>query len=53
MGELGTQSQGTPGPRQIEFSPTGQTKFVICDYTIEDAFNLVKRLLGLAYFFGR
>lgn len=39
MGELVAQVQRTPGPRQIEFSPTGQTKFVICDYTIETLFS--------------
>jgi hypothetical protein len=39
VGELVAQVQRTPGPRQIEFSPTGQTKFVICDYTIEGAFQ--------------
>jgi hypothetical protein len=28
------------------------TEFVTCNYTIEDAFNIVKRLLGLAYFWS-
>ncbi len=39
---LVAQPQWTPGPRQIEFRPTGQTKFVICDYTIEVLFAALK-----------
>ena len=35
MEELVAQAQGTPGPRQMEFSPASQAEFVICDYTIE------------------
>lgn len=40
----------TAPPTQSQFCCSTQTKFVICDCTIEDAFNTVKRLLGLAYF---
>ena len=42
------QPQWTPGPRQIEFRPTGQTKFVICDYTIEFIIRDAKQHLGLS-----
>jgi hypothetical protein len=35
---------------QLQPSRAAEAEFVICDQTIEDAFNLVKRLLGLAYF---
>ncbi|MEE9146085.1 MAG: hypothetical protein V3U27_01650 [Candidatus Tectomicrobia bacterium] len=45
---LVAQPQWTPGPRQIEFRPTGQTKFVICDYTIEILFKALKSGLGFA-----
>lgn len=44
------QSQRTPGPRKIEFRPTGQTKFVICDYTIEVEYWILKEQLGLSDF---
>src|SRR5207249_6518342 len=37
-------------PRQGQHARADHAKFVICDHTIEDAFNVVKRLLGLAYF---
>ena len=45
---LVAQPQWTPGPRQIEFRPTGQTKFVICDYTIEFIIRDAKQHLGLS-----
>ncbi len=45
-----TKPQWTPPPTQLQFSHSAHTEFVICDYAIEDAFNTVKRLLGLAYF---
>jgi hypothetical protein len=34
----------------LQLAPTTHAEFVICDCTIEDAFNTVKRFLGLAYF---
>ena len=42
----------TSPPTQLQFSHTAHTEFVICDYAIEDAYAIVKRLLGLAYFYG-
>ena len=42
MEELVAQAQGTPGPRQMEFSPASQAEFVICDYTIEVLFAALK-----------
>lgn len=45
-----TKPQWTPPPTQLQFSHSAHTEFVICDYAIEDAYKLVKRLLGLAYF---
>ncbi len=34
---------------QFQFPVANHAKFVVCDQSIEDAFNVVKRLLGLAY----
>ena len=44
------KAQWTSPPVEFQLTRSAQTEFVICDYTIEDAFNIVKRLLGLAYF---
>ena len=48
MEELVAQAQGTPGPRQMEFSPASQAEFVICDYTIECLFGRMKHFRRVA-----
>jgi hypothetical protein len=35
---------------QVQPDRLAQAEFVTCDHTIEEAYSLVKRLLGLAYF---
>jgi hypothetical protein len=44
------QTQRTPRPVQGQLPDTAHAEFVICDCTIEEAYLVVKRLLGLAYF---
>ncbi len=38
MSNLISQAQGPSPPRQLQFAPSGQAEFVICDYTIEETF---------------
>ena len=42
--------EGTPPPTQLQFSPSAQTKFVICDCTIEFNFRDAKQFWGLEDF---
>ena len=46
------KAQWSPPPTELQLARPAQAEFVICDYTIEDAYAIVKRLLGLAYFWA-